>query len=151
MWSGYHSQILGLWSWLYMMSRTTSQEVCGWILPLVMLRGRNPSEDRDRQRGVPSVPPVRGLSGVINLSHSFSRLIRLIRLSSSGHGHLARLLIRLISLSHWLCLIMLLRASRGLLFLIQPLDSHATLHSSLRDPLLLTLGPELNRPLLHLL
>ena len=150
MWSGSRSQILDLWLWHCMMSRMASREVYGQILPLVMSRGRNLLEDRGRQTLVLSVHLVRGLLGVIGQSHSFSRLIRLTRLSSSGHEHLALLMIRHTSLRHWLCLIMPLRASRGLLFLIQPRDSHAMLHSSLRGLHLHILGLELSRPLLPL-
>ena len=115
------------------------------------LRGRNHSYDRGRQMLVLSVHPVRGFLGVISRSHNSSRLIRLTHLSSSGHGHLARLLIRHIRLSHWLYLTMSLRALRGLLFHTRPLDSHVTLHSSLRGPHLHTLGLKLSRPLHPLL
>ena len=151
MWSRYLSLILVLWFWHYMISRTTFLEVCGLTLPLVMLRGRSLSKGRGQLMWVLSVLPVRGLLNVISLTHSFPRLIILIRLSSSGHGRLARLMIRHTSLRHWLYLTMPLRASRGPLFHTRPWDSHATLCSSPRDPRLHTLGLELSRPLLHLL
>ena len=97
-----------------------------------------------------SVHPVRGLLGVINRSHNSSRLIRLAHLSSSGHGHLARLLIRHIRLSHWLYLTMPLRALRGLMFHTRSLDNHA-IAQFLRGPHLHTLGLEFSKPLHPLL
>ena len=99
-WSGYHSWILDLRFWLCMMLRMVFPDFYGLILPLVMSRGRNLSEERDQLMWVLSILPIRGLLGVIFQFHSFPRLILLMCLISIGHEHLVRLMIKLTCLKH---------------------------------------------------
>ena len=151
MWLGYLSQILVLWFYLYMMSRTAFPEVCGQILPLVMLKGRNHSEDRGQLMWAPSVLPVRGLLRVISQCHSFLGLTPHIHLNSIGHGRLIRLMIRPTCHLHYHCLTMPPKAPRDYLFHIRPQDSHAMRHSLPRGLQHLIPSLELSRPLLLLL
>ena len=118
-----------------MMLRMVFREAYRQILSLVMLRGRNHPNGRDRLMWAPSLLPVKGLPDIINQFYSLLGLTLLIYLSSISHEHLLSRTIRLTCLPHQHCLTLPHRVQRDFLFHILPQYNHATQHSlPLRPP-----------------